>query len=234
MRKIHQTKYYKQKIDSISNAIKNNIFHVFDEDSDNKDDEKTCMLKVIQEKFTSTSDRTMKVKILTIVHQWSYLKIKEYFPTATRHMIEVAKTIAVQKGILEGPNPKSHPTLKENVINRIIAFYQSDEFSRIMPGLKDYVSVKIDGTRHHIQKRLLLNNLKELHRAFKESNYEVKCSFSKFASLRPKQCILAGASGTHSVCVCSIHENVKLLIDGANFKRLTVDCPQLIQTYHDC
>lgn len=85
MLKIHQTKYCKQKIDSISNAIKNNIFHVFDEGSDNKDDEKTCMLKVIQEKFTSTSDRTMKVKILTIVHQWSYLKIKEYFPTATRH-----------------------------------------------------------------------------------------------------------------------------------------------------
>lgn len=73
------------------------------------------MLKVIQEKFTSTSDRTMKVKILTIVQQWSYLKFKEYFPIATRHMIEVAKTIAVQKDILEGPNPKSHLT-KENVI----------------------------------------------------------------------------------------------------------------------
>lgn len=54
----------------------------------------------------------MKIKILTIVHQWFYLKIKKYFSTATRHMIQVAKTIAVQKGILEGPNPKSHPTEK--------------------------------------------------------------------------------------------------------------------------
>ncbi|KYM99353.1 hypothetical protein ALC62_01883 [Cyphomyrmex costatus] len=149
-------------------------------------------------------------------------------------MIQVAKTTATENGILEGPNPKSHPALQENVANAIVTFYQSDEFSRVMPGQKDYVSVKVDGTRHHIQKRLVLNNLKELYNEFKERNPELLCSFSKFAALRPKQCILAGASGTHSVCVCCIHENVKLLIDGVNFKRLTADFLEPIKTYHEC
>lgn len=62
----------------------------------------------------------------------------------------------------------------------------------------------------------------------------VKCSFSKFASLRPKHCVLAGASGTHSVCVCPIHENVKLLIDGVNLKSITAESQRPIKNYHDC
>ena len=46
--------------------------------------------------------------------------------------------------------------------------------------------------------------------------------------------MLAGASGTHSVCVCAIHENVKLLIDGSSIKSLTANTLYPIQTYHDC
>lgn len=204
------------------------------DESLNEEDEETSILNVIQEKFSSTTDRTMKIRILTIVHQWSFEEIKNFFPSATNRLIAVAKKIAVQKGILEGPNPKSHPSLHEDVINTVIAFYQLDEFSRLMPGKRDYVSVKMDGVKHQIQKRLLLNNLRELYHEFEESNPEMKCSFSKFAALRPKQCILAGASGTHSVCVCAIHENVRLLIDGANIKRLTSDCSQPLETYYDC
>ena len=95
-----------------------------------------------------------------------------------------------------------------------------------MPGRKDYVSVKQDGNRIHVQKRLVLNNLKQLYHEFKERLPSLKIGFSKFASLRPKQCILAGAAGTHSVCVCTIHQNVKLMFH-------TIKLPDL-NTYHDC
>ena len=37
--------------------------------------------------------------------------------------------------------------------------------------------------------------------------------FSKFCELRPKWCIRADSHGTHSVCVCSIHQNAILLVD---------------------
>ena len=33
--------------------------------------------------------------------------------------------------------------------------------------------------------------------------------------LRPKNVALAGASGTHSVCVCTLHQNVKLMLEGS-------------------
>lgn len=59
-------------------------------------------------------------------------------------------------------------------------------------------------------------------------------SFSKFAVLRPKYCILRGASGTHSVCVCIIHQNVKLLLDAINIKQLTQSTEMTLSSYKDC
>jgi len=82
-----------------------------------------------------------------------------------------------------------------------------------MPGMKDVVSVKTNGERRLVQKRLLLLNLKKLYALFKETYLDCKISFSVFAKLRPKQCVLPGALGTYSVCVCTIHQNVKLMLD---------------------
>ena len=79
-----------------------------------------------------------------------------------------------------------------------------------MPGKKDFVSIK---RNVHKQKRLLLCNLKELYAHFKEQNPDVTIGFSKFCSLRPKWCVTAGSSGTHSVCVCTYHQNAILLVD---------------------
>ena len=58
----------------------------------------------------------------------------------------------------------------------------------------------------------------------------MKIGFSKFAELRPRYCVLAGASGTHSVCVCTIHQNVKLMILGAKLPELS---SSEFKTYHD-
>lgn len=51
---------------------------------------------------------------------------------------------------------------------------------------------------------------------FKNTHPNVKIGLSKFCSLRPKCCELAGSSGTHSVCVCIYHQNIKLMLEGAN------------------
>lgn len=149
-------------------------------------------------------------------------------------MITVAKKTAEEKIILFNPNPKNHPSLNEEVVTVVTSFYELDENSRMLPGKKDFVSVKKNGERVHVQKRLLLVNLKELYQLFTEKYPLINYSFSKFATLRPKHCVLAGASGTHSVCVCTIHENVKLLIDGSNIKNLTANTLNPIRTYHDC
>ena len=55
------------------------------------------------------------------------------------------------------------------------------------------------GKRLHVQKRLVLSHLREVYRGFKEKFPDQKIGFSKFAEIRPKHCILAGASGRY-VC----------------------------------
>lgn len=35
---------------------------------------------------------------------------------------------------------------------------------------------------------------------------------------RPQHCIFAGAAGTHTVCVCKVHQNMKLLLVSLDLK----------------
>ena len=41
----------------------------------------------------------------------------------------------------------------------------------------------------------------------------IKIGFSMFCKRRPKWCITTNSSGSHNVCVCTHHQNVKLLVD---------------------
>ena len=89
-------------------------------------------------------------------------------------------------------------TLPEDIRTLVVKFFEDDEFSRLMPGKKDYVSIS---KNVHKQRRLLLCNLKELYSAFKQRHPGAKIGFSKVCSLRPKWCVPVGSTGTHSVCV---------------------------------
>jgi hypothetical protein len=62
----------------------------------------------------------------------------------------------------------------------------------------------------------MLCNIKEAYLSFKEQNPEKLLGFSKFTELWPKNCVLAGASSTHAIYVCTIHQNVILVISGQN------------------
>jgi hypothetical protein len=64
-------------------------------------------------------------------------------------------------------------------------------------------------------------NLKETNLSFKEQNHEKLLGFSEFTELQPKNCVLAGASGMHAVCMCNIYQNVKLMISVAKLYDLT-------------
>ena len=164
---------------------------------------------------------------------WSIKKIESEF-SASNYMIRKAKELVKVKGILSTPDPKPGSSLPGKTIDRVTNFYQSDEMSRMMPGRKDFVSVKQSEGRIHVQKRLILCNLRELYQVFKDQYPTEKIGFTKFAELRPKHCVLAGASGTHSVCVCTIHQNVKLMLLGANIHHLTIQDDVPLKTYNHC
>ena len=93
------------------------------------------------------------------------------------------------------------------------AFYEDDEFSWQIPGKKDYVSVSCNNYK---QKWLILSNLNELYANFKSKYVSTTIGLSKFCELQSKWCVLTGSSGTYSVCVCTYHQNIKLLLGPLN------------------
>ena len=109
----------------------------------------------------------------------------------------------------------SHVSFFSRVVSMVKQFYERNDTSALLPGMKDFISVRNEsGEKQKVQKRLLLLNLKELYQLFKEEHSDEDIGFTKFSLLRPKHCVLAGTSGTHSICVYPYHQNVKLMKHG--------------------
>lgn len=100
-------------------------------------------------------------------------------------------------------------------------FYCDDDLS-LIPGKKDFVSL---GKNKHEHKCLVLCHLKEFFVEFKPPTPNVNIGFSKFCILRLKWYILVGSSESHSVSVCTIHQNTTLLVTAV---KLDVDADDLL------
>ena len=144
---------------------------------------------------------------------WPRSCIAQYF-NVSEYAIRKARELKKEKGILAMPNPRRGKVLSTELVELVVNFYEDDEYSRQVPGKKDYVSL---GNNQYKQKRLILCNLNELYTAFKETYPDAKIGLSKFCSLHPRWCVIAGGSGTHSVCVCTHHQNAILLVDAINW-----------------
>ena len=69
---------------------------------------------------------------------------------------------------------------------------------------------------------------------FKKEHEHVIIGLTKFTQSRPPHCVLAGSSGTHNVCVCIYHENIKLMLNANDLECLTKDTNLVLKNYHDC
>lgn len=221
-KKVRTISYCEEKVENINQIVGKILIGAKDSKNiKNCDSEIISNLKL---KF-KCADENDKYRILTILPEsWPCSKIEAEFGV-TNYMARKAKALFLEKGVMSIPDPKfGNKTLSEDVINLVKNFYESDEVSRLMPGKKDYVSMKdSDNKRIHVQKRLILGNLREIYVLFKMTYENLKIGFSKFAELRPKNCVLAGGSGTHVVCVCIYHQNVKLMMKGGNLGILLKD-----------
>ena len=157
--------------------------------------------------------------------------IAEY---AAQKAIEVRKNY----GILgKSQRKKKRIGITDEVKQMVRDIYEDDKVSRIMPGTKDKVSL---GNKVYAQKRLLLCIVKELYNHFVSKYPEAKIKLTSFYSLKPKWCIQSGKSGTHSVCVCAIHQNAVLLCGAIDKKHnellqhLVCDTENKICMVHTC
>ena len=131
--------------------------------SSTKQDDKSEVILQLTEKFQTTTIMSERLQILTVLpRSLSRKRIQQCV------WLYVTKVQAPywKKGILSSPDPKPGHSLSPKTVDLVTDFYQSDEISRMMPGKKDFLSVKKDGRQVHVQKRLILSNLNEVHRAF--------------------------------------------------------------------
>lgn len=194
------------------------------------------ILETLKKKFTNpATSHWDRIRILTIAPKsWSIRKTTQEFG-ASRRMAQKARNIREEKGVLASPNPKVGSSVIDDTTRYlVIGFYEDDDNSRLLPGTKDYVSVRTaNGTKEHVQKRLVLCNLKELFCKFKKTYPDCNIDFSKFAQLHPKHCVLSGSSGTHCVCVYTYHENIKLMVEASQIPVLTRDTEKPLRHYQD-
>lgn len=191
------------------------------------------MLQGLKDKFSSLSIHDpLRLRILTILPDaWSPKKISDEFKCNWNYA-KKSKDLKSTGGVLAETTAKDGKKLTNNEKQKVHDIYE--ENSRIMAGINDVKSVKTDGGRVLMQRRLLLLDLRGLYSLYQEKVGQQAVSFSTFAQLRPQNCILAGGSGTHSVCVCTIHENVRLMLEAVNLPKITANSKHPMNTYKDC
>lgn len=176
------------------------------------------IIEQLKTAFDKATSRDMKIKILSVLpKEWSVQKIKKMFGgNVSWRLIRQTKKLVEQNGILCGTTKKiGSKSIEENTFKKVIEFYNSPDISRVCPGLRECVTkYNEQGEKIKKQRRLVLMNLKEAFEIFKSDFPDHKIKFSKFASIRPIECVLAGSTyGIHTTCVCTYHQNVKLIFD---------------------
>ncbi|PSN43647.1 hypothetical protein C0J52_16667 [Blattella germanica] len=203
-RKLSRVKSYAERK---AGAVNESVHEMLNVPTRSDDGEE--IISQFKEKFKNVN--TANEEYSSLPKSWTEHKIMTEFGVSL-HVARTAKITQVNKGIMSVPDRKYERHLPENTQQLIKNFYQEDDISRIIAGMKDTKSVKEGDRKVKKQKSLLLANLKELYKEFKKRNPSHKVGFSSFASLRPKYCVLSGTPGTHNVCVCTICENLKLMV----------------------
>lgn len=171
------------------------------------------ILKDAKLKFKEASSYSEKIQILTVgaSAKLNPYQISKEFET-TIYLAKMAIDEYKIGGLFSKPVQKTLKRFSADHENAVKSYYINDEVSKMLPGRKDYVTIKLpDGTKHQEQKRLLLFNIRTAHEMFKDKHPHISIGCSKFAELRPKQVVFAGAPGTLIVCVCMIHANPELM-----------------------
>lgn len=233
--RLRSVAYSEENFERVKNVIGREIFDIEPNklkldaariDNANTGEEILAQLK---EKFLTASKKEKMLILTTLPISWNEAKIVEHF-NVTYYMAKTARNIQRTKGVMSVRETKLGPKLPQQTVETVKQFYRDDQHSQVCPGKKDYQFVTEDGEKQAIQRRLVLFNLNEGYEIFKQKHPGLKIGFTKFTMLRPKECLLAmEKGGTHNVCVCMAHQNVKLLFDPMKQHNLL---PEGVIKYH--
>lgn len=113
------------------------------------------------------------------------------------------------------PSTQRNTALSSEVKSGVKAFYLSNDTTWQTLGRRDRIIIRevTDGKmdKRTEQTRYMLMSLREAYAKYGEEHPSQKIGFSKFCELRPQN-IKCFDHLPHHVCVCSYHENVRLLL----------------------
>ena len=96
--------------------------------------------------------------LFVLPKSWGVSKIQAEFG-AIGYVAELSKNIVQENQILTKPKRKQNEGISKETIQLVNEFFKNDLVSRMMPGKKDCVSMKVNGIREKIQKCLILCTL---------------------------------------------------------------------------
>lgn len=155
------------------------------------------LMSSIRERIALSESYEERISLLTLApSHWSRQMMCERFGV-TDYMARQARKLRDERGVLAKRDAKTGRQTSQDVVASVHEMYEDIEYSKMCPGVRDFVPIRnSEGEKVLHQKRLMLMNLKELYTAWKARRGDLQaCGFSLFASLRPKWCVLAGASG---------------------------------------
>lgn len=97
---------------------------------------------------------------------------------------------------------------KIRLVDNIRNYFVRDDVSRATAGKRETVTSK----KLKMQKRYLLDTMKNLFCSFKRENLELRCSYSYFIKNRPFYIKPPSIAGRET-CLCKIHTNAQYMIN---------------------
>lgn len=108
-----------------------------------------CWISEFKDALSRAVSRKEKIHLLTTMPvKWSIRKTAREF-NLSRHIVSIAQSLHNKHGYGSQPDKKKGQPMSLNIIEKVQDFFLSDEVSRIMPGIKDFKSVVINGKRQH-------------------------------------------------------------------------------------
>lgn len=95
-------------------------------------------------KDASTIDKYLLLSVLP--KSWTPNRVQNEFGVSY-HLAQSVKKLVAECGILQKPKPRSGKKLNEVTSNLIDQFYNSDQISRVQPGIRDCVTVRVGDQR---------------------------------------------------------------------------------------
>ena len=144
-------------------------------------------------------------------------RLKHGLPSSPRKQRFVVEKLARSVGVPVCSSSKKNTSAESEENKELVhSFYRTDDISWQAPGRKDCIIIREtteagERIKTTQQVRYMMMSLREAYNKLKEQYSTLKMSLSKFCELRPPNVKLFDHL-PHQVCLCSYHENVRLLL----------------------